>query len=338
MIHITSMRGFCASLCVSLLTMGAVAHAQPPVADLAGGPLPVDHPAAQADPAFMGLPDLVPPPYDSNSPRLPESLALREVGYNPLTGEVRTGAPVKLPVGNLSSFTPAYAGPDGDNADPGADSVIGTDNRVQITSTTTFPYRAVTKLNVQFPYGAGGCSGILIAAKYVLTAGHCIYSPSSGGWATSVQVIPGQSGSYQPYGAYSATYIRTFSSWTSYSDPNYDMALITLNSSVGNTTGWMGYGYDSTIVGTTGNIAGYPGDKGGSTMWYDNDPVISASTYRVTYNIDTYGGQSGSGVYQSSGSTLTVFATHTNGGSSNSGTRIDSSKNSTLGSWISSGY
>ncbi|MBW4697659.1 MAG: hypothetical protein KME03_07145 [Aphanocapsa lilacina HA4352-LM1] len=158
MIHIASMRGFCAGLCVLLLTVGTVAHAQPPVVELTGGPLPVDHPAAQADPGFLGLPDLVPPPYDPNSPRLPDALALREMGYNPLTGEVHMGAPAKLPAGNLSSFTPAYAGPDGGkgSADPGSDSVIGTDNRVQITSTTTFPYRAVTKLNVQFPYGAGG--------------------------------------------------------------------------------------------------------------------------------------------------------------------------------------
>lgn len=54
-------------------------------------------------------------------------------------------------------------------------------------------------------------------------------------------------------------------------------------------------------------------------MWSMTGPVESLQTEKVFYKMDTYGGQSGAPVYNSSD---TIVAIHTNGGSSNSGTRI----------------
>lgn len=219
------------------------------------------------------------------------------------------------------------------------ESVIGQDNRVRITNTTTFPWRTITKLYVTFPNGKTyGCSGTLIAAKYVLTAGHCVHDPVDGGWVKKIEVIPGLNGTYKPYGSAFSTKVRSYTNWTSRRDSNYDFALVTLDRNIGNTTGWLGYGYYPSINGVTGHIAGYPGDKGNVYLYYHYGPILSSTAKRVSYTIDTAGGQSGSGVYRINNGNRYVFAVHTNGGTTtNSGTRIDSQKYNDLKAWIASG-
>ncbi|HYE72660.1 MAG TPA: trypsin-like serine protease, partial [Blastocatellia bacterium] len=236
-----------------------------------------------------------------------------------------------------------------DNSDvrgsvPSTESVIGSDGRIKITNTTSYPWRAITKLYMKFPNGLTySCSGTLINAKYVLTAGHCIHSKSDGGWATSVTVIPGLNGSYKPYGQTHATYLRSYTGWTVSESSNHDFGLITLAAPLGSSTGWLGLKAYSSVDGLTSNIAGYPGDKdSGLGLYYHWGPINSSNAYRVFYQIDTYSGQSGSGVYYiEPGPLRYVFAVHTNGagsGSYNSGCRINSSKFSSIVSWMASGY
>jgi V8-like Glu-specific endopeptidase len=182
----------------------------------------------------------------------------------------------------------------------------------------------------------------MIAAKYTLTTGQCIYDKSLGGWAKSAEVIPGLQGSYRPYGTAYATYFRTYTNWTSNKDTNYDIGLITLDRNIGNSTGWLGYAYYSSVNGLTGHLAGYPTDKdSGLYSYYDYGSIASSTSYRLYYQIDTSIGQSGSGIYRIYDNKRYVFGVHGYGSTSsstyNSGTRIDSNKFNDLKSWINSG-
>src|SRR6185436_18315263 len=112
------------------------------------------------------------------------------------------------------------------------------------------------------------CSGAMIGNKYTLTAGHCVFSHDEGGWARSIEVIPGLDGTYKPYGSAFAVRLRSYQGWTQSQDSNYDFGLITLNNTIGNSTGWFGYASYGTVDGLTGNLGGYPGDRDSGLRLY----------------------------------------------------------------------
>jgi glutamyl endopeptidase len=214
--------------------------------------------------------------------------------------------------------------------------VIGEDDRVRAGS--GYPYTAQCKLFITFPDGEQFIgSGTLIGPQHVLTAGHCAWSSEHGGWAGSIEVVPGLRGSYKPFGSAWADNLRSYRSYTEAGDANHDFALITLDRAIGNSAGWLGYAYWPEIVGYTANIAGYPGDlEDGAYPYYGSGPIDKADDYQVYYRIDTYGGQSGSGVYsiEQNGGRY-VFAVHTWGNSeTNGGTRIDGTKFDSIQAWL----
>jgi V8-like Glu-specific endopeptidase len=222
------------------------------------------------------------------------------------------------------------------------DSVFGNDDRVRVKKTTDFPWRAVAKLEMTFPSGNTFMgSGAIIGQFHILTAGHCVYDAEEGGWATEMRVWMGQNGSRRPYGGAWATYFRTNTGWTDYADPEYDWALVTLDRRVGKKTGWLGYGYNSNdayFAGRKVTSAGYPGDRDyGANMYRVSGPVDHASTMQLFYNgtMDTYGGQSGSGVWvytKSHG--RVVYGIHAYGGSDyNKATRITQERFESINRW-----
>ncbi|GAB4210011.1 MAG: extracellular metalloprotease Mpr [Roseiflexaceae bacterium] len=201
------------------------------------------------------------------------------------------------------------------------ESVIGTDGRYQITDTTAYPYRAIVHISSSI----GGCTGWLINANTVATAGHCIYG--SGGWATNVQVYPGRIGSSTPYGSCGATRLFAPRGWTRGQKRDYDYGAIKLNCSIGNTVGWFGMRVSTTSLnGQPSYTAGYPGDKTYPTMWRSDDTVRLTQTRRLYYANDTFGGQSGSAVWNNeAGCSTCAIAVHAYGVDStgfNGGTRI----------------
>ena len=224
------------------------------------------------------------------------------------------------------------------------ETVHGPDNRVKITNTTLYPWRAIASLQMVAQDNSLWIgTGWFIAPSTVLTAGHCVYIKNSGvpgrdGWVKQIQVMPGRNGATLPYGSVTSNSFRSVTGWTNSGNENYDYGVIILPTPLGNTVGWFGFGVysDSDLTTTVANISGYPSDKaGGAEQWFDARQVASVTAQKVYYDIDTVGGQSGAPVFRvmSNGDRMGI-AIHAYGGAvTNSGTRINNEVYNNLRSW-----
>lgn len=255
-------------------------------------------------------------------------------GYDGPAGalaDLWTPPTVDLPDAGEASFGPLP---------PAAESVIGVDDRIKIQNTAEYPWRAQASLVMTAADGSQWIgSGTFIGPRTVLTAGHCVYIKGSGvpgrdGWMRSITVMPGRNGSATPYGAKTSSAFRSVTAWTVNGNQEYDYGVIILPSSFNN--GWFGITSlgDGDVVNSVGNIAGYPGDKPAGTMWYHSRKILSVGPRKVYYDIDTAGGQSGSGVYRLVNNQRHVIAVHAYGGGANSGTRINGEVFNFVASWI----
>ena len=227
---------------------------------------------------------------------------------------------------------------------PQAETVHGPDNRVRITTTSVYPWRAHASLLITAADNSQWIgTGWFIGPHTLMTAGHVVYIKGSGvpgrdGWVKRIQVMPGRNGSTLPYGSVTSTSLRSVTGWTNSAsgDENFDYGAILLPTQLGNTTGWFGFGVysDANLLGTVGNISGYPGDKPSGTQWYDARKIASVNSRKVFYDIDTAGGQSGSAVYRIISGARYAFAVHAYGGATtNSGTRIVTAMYNNMVAW-----
>ena len=214
---------------------------------------------------------------------------------------------------------------------PKAEVVHGPDNRVRITTTNIYPWRAHASLLITAADNTQWIgTGWFIGPHTLMTAGHVVHIKNSGvpgqdGWVKRIQVMPGRNGSTLPYGSVTSSNFRSVTGWTNSGDENYDYGAIILSNNLGNTTGWFGFGVysDADLVASVGNISGYPGDKPSGTQWYDAHRIASVNSRKVFYDIDTFGGQSGSACYRIINGARYAVAVHAYGGATtNSGTRI----------------
>jgi glutamyl endopeptidase len=215
------------------------------------------------------------------------------------------------------------------------EAIIGNDDRVRVTNNQVYPWRCVCSLLMTANTGAQYLgTGWLVGPRIVLTAGHCVFMADEGGWVTQIEVIPGRNGVDRPYGSAVSREFRSVSGWTQDNDSDYDYGAILLpaDARFGEQLGWFGYASrgDDYLRGVTLNLSGYPGDggKAGSqvdgTQWYASRGVRDVLDKQITYEIDTFGGQSGAPVWElgSDGSRYGV-AIHTFGTPvNNGGTRI----------------
>jgi glutamyl endopeptidase len=230
------------------------------------------------------------------------------------------------------------------------ESIIGADGRTRVNPTTAFPYRAIAYLVVTFPHSSGSCTGWFIGPRTVITAGHCVYDTSLNEWATSIKVYPGRNGASAPYGVTTSHHLYSVTGWTVNESSNYDYGAIMTNDTKGNTVGWFGYRWQSSNS-FPGNftVSGYPGDKPAGQQWKMSGPITNVGAFRFWYNIDTFGGQSGSPFFQwwtGSGCTSSCYygvGIHTYGTSvapnfGNSATRIRQAVYNNFQTWKAQPY
>ena len=152
-------------------------------------------------------------------------------------------------------------------------------SEISATSVQSYPYNTIGYFTVTYPNDRSyRCTGTLVSAYVVLTAGHCVHNNSRGGWAVAVRFYPAQYISTtgiltRPYGSNQAlANLKTTQNWTQISGPDefnvpdyrYDYAAIQFSQAFTYTSTFMPVVYGSTIG--TANNAGYPGNLKDSTV------------------------------------------------------------------------
>jgi len=219
--------------------------------------------------------------------------------------------------------------------------IIGPDDRERVSNPQVWPYCVHGHMIMRFPNGKVYIgTGTMVNRHHVITAGHCVFSKEDGGWATSVQFNAAQNDASLPFGSASATRLLSVKGWTDGGDRAYDFGMLVLGSEVGQNTGWYGLitvGNDSQLHSKRVNVSGYPGDKGGQQMWAHADVIKSVAAENFYYDIDTMGGQSGSGVWSlfDGFQGEKVAGVHTTGAASGNGaTRISRWKFDLIVNWF----
>jgi TPR repeat protein/V8-like Glu-specific endopeptidase len=217
----------------------------------------------------------------------------------------------------------------------------GQDGRTRISKTVEWPYLFHGQLDIEFSGEPYGGSGTLIGPQHILTAAHNVYSTEHREWAQRVVVRLGLNDAVAPYGAIKATRYYTFKRWINQGDPAYDLALVVLERPIGQMTGWCGLlaAADQVLLDRKVNITGYPGDKGFNQMWTMRHTLKEIFAENFLYEIDTYGGQSGSGIWLEQWGSPYVVGVHTLGEnplipSGNSGVRLSFLKAKQVIEWI----
>ncbi|MEM7132649.1 MAG: serine protease [Chloroflexota bacterium] len=222
--------------------------------------------------------------------------------------------------------------------------LIGKDDREQITGkTNAYPWRCICSLKITANDGSNWIgTGWLVGPRTVLTAGHCVYIHKRGGWARSVEVIPGRDGTKRPFNSCVSKDLHSVRGWTENRERNYDYAAIILpdDCRYGDQLGWLGFANydDATLSRFKINLSGYPGDKPTGTQWFHSRELKKISKPVLTYEIDTAGGQSGAPVWVLSKGLHFGVGIHTNGHvSGNSAVRINNRVYDNLVQWKNEG-
>ncbi|MEJ7542122.1 trypsin-like serine peptidase [Staphylococcus intermedius] len=213
----------------------------------------------------------------------------------------------------------------------GIERVFGEDQRQPVTHHLKSPYKQVVLLNMTFPNGKTySGSGTMISEDTVLTAAHNIYAHNVG-WAKEVTVYAGKKGNQYTIGKAKSKKIWTFKQWIDSTDQNYDIGVIKLDSKLGKKTGTLGI--TSRIKeGEKIEISGFPGDKPGEMQYKSTGHLKKVTDNILYYDVDTYNGQSGSGVRNSKNQLIGV---HTFGGEEyNGGVRLNALKIDYIKHWM----
>jgi len=234
--------------------------------------------------------------------------------------------------------------------------VIGTDSRVRVNPTTTYPTSAIVQIVRTAGTTTFGCTGWLYGASIIATAGHCVHpgGGADGGGGNgfypraNYTIIPARNGGTNPFGTCTATQLLSVNGWTASGNEGNDYGAIRLSCSAGNSTGTFGFWWQgASLNGTATTVSGYPCDKTFGEQWrHAGLSVTATQAQQVFYQNDTAACQSGSPVYQdrAAGSSFCtgqcVMAIHAYGlhGSSphstdNHGTRITEAVFNNLITW-----
>jgi V8-like Glu-specific endopeptidase len=201
--------------------------------------------------------------------------------------------------------------------------VIGDDDRELVQNTMDSPWRKIAALRIK---GANGLTyvgtGWFISPTVLATAGHCVFMHDAGGWPRQIEV----------------TKFESSNGWINDRNSDYDYGAIILDKPISEDIGWFAFAAapDEYLKSNIANISGYPADRDKAMkQYYHARNITRASSRRIYYEIDTYGGDSGAAVWMNIGeNNRVVIGVHTNGSStSNFGTRITDEVYKNLQTW-----
>ncbi|QQO57055.1 MAG: hypothetical protein N838_30585 [Thiohalocapsa sp. PB-PSB1] len=283
---------------------------------------PPDHPPLDQVPP-MPMPDA-----SAGTVTFGEDVA--NVVYDPSTGEeIQINPGPSSLFGDFGNYVEGYNGSDG--AEGGTDlDLLMTFGNMYTVNPQEFPWRMNVKLLMQFGSRYFVCSGAMVDAETVFTAGHCVFEHGGAGWADNIWVYPGwDGGAHDPdaefFGEAKSSLLLSNTGWTTNGDVNWDVGAIRVTRAVGALTGWYGYVWDGSCswhLGKTYHNPSYPSESCGGGLhtgtdmyyWFGNFDSCPTSN---NLQIDTsggcfnagWGGMSGSGFYYIDGSSRYVHAT-----------------------------
>lgn len=216
-----------------------------------------------------------------------------------------------------------------------SEKIIGIDNRIKVDNVFENPYKKIVMLEVKYKDGIFQGSGSLIRPNIVLTAAHNIYNRSLGGYPLETTVLAGLNKQKPSFGISKAIDYFVPKEWKKSEEIGSDYGIIRLNSNLGDKTGVFKV---STIQKLNEDVetAGYPGDKPQKTLYKTSGKLDGIYSDELQYKLDTFGGQSGSPVWNKN---KEIIGIHIKGTEKyNYATRLTKNKLDLINNWIKEPY
>jgi V8-like Glu-specific endopeptidase len=213
------------------------------------------------------------------------------------------------------------------------------DGRALVAATAAYPWRCICALTITAADGSRWLgTGWLAGPRCVITAGHCLYMPTRGGWVRQIAVAPGRNGAEQPYGVALASSFRSVRGWTYRQRPshNYGAIILPPDRAFGNLLGHFGLLNlnDHDLRDREVNLAGYPSDKPEGTLWYAAQRLGPLTARSFEYPVPTLGGESGAPLWRLQDGRRYVVGIHTGGDPAGiSAVRLSAPVFANLGAW-----
>ena len=221
-----------------------------------------------------------------------------------------------------------------------AETVHGADDRFQITNTAAYPWRAHASLRITAADNSVWIgTGWFVGPRLLVTAGHVVYIKNSGvagrdGWVQKIVVMPGRNGGTLPFGSATTSNFWSVVGWATDGDGEYDYGAIVLGESLGDRTGWLGFGNWPSLDGVHANISGYPGDKPAAPSGMPPGRSTPPAPARCSTTSIPPAARVDHAVYRFANGSRYGIAIHAYGGATvNSGTRISQPVFNNIKAW-----